>query len=167
MPDNLFQHQYRIPSARANWHGYDGGEYFVTICTQNREHYFGEIVKNNNDEPEMALTSIGRFAEEQIRNVTCHYSYAEFPLWVVMPNHVHLLLQIHSDPDGHPIAAPTVSQMVNQFKGTVSKKIGFSPWQKGFYDHVIRGETDYREIWKYIEENPLKWSEDQLYNGSM
>ena len=97
MPDNLFQHQYRIPSARANWHGYDGGEYFVTICTQNREHYLGEIVKNNNDEPEMALTSIGRFAEEQIRNVTCHYSYAEIPLWVVMPNHIHIIVVIGND----------------------------------------------------------------------
>ena len=94
MPDNLFQHQYRIPSARANWHGYNGGEYFVTICTQNREHYFGEIVKNNNDEPEMALTPIGKFAEEQLHNVTQHYPYAEIPFWVVMPNHIHAIVLI-------------------------------------------------------------------------
>ena len=38
-----FQNKYCIPSARANWHNYNGGVYFVTICTKNREHYFGEI----------------------------------------------------------------------------------------------------------------------------
>ncbi len=94
MSRNLFQNRYLIPSARANWHGYDGGEYFVTICTQNREHYFGEIVKNNNDEPEMALTPIGKFVEEQLHNVTQHYPYAEIPLWVVMPNHIHAIVLI-------------------------------------------------------------------------
>ena len=43
MEDNKFRGRYRIPSARAQWHNYDGGEYFVTICTRDREHYFGEI----------------------------------------------------------------------------------------------------------------------------
>lgn len=94
MSRNLFQNRFLIPSARANWHGYNGGEYFVTICTQNREHYFGEIVKNNNDEPKMALTPIGKFAEEQLHNVTQHYPYAEIPLWVVMPNHIHAIVLI-------------------------------------------------------------------------
>ena len=97
MSRNLFQNRFLIPSARANWLGYDGGEYFVTICTQNREHYFGEIVKNNNDEPEMVLTPRGQFTEEQIRNVTQHYPYAEIPLWVVMPNHVHAIVVIDGD----------------------------------------------------------------------
>ena len=91
---DLFQNCFLIPSARANWHEYNGGVYFVTICTQNREHYFGEIVKNNNGEPIMELTPIGQFAEEQLRNVTQHYPYAEIPLWVVMPNHIHTIVVI-------------------------------------------------------------------------
>lgn len=91
---DLFQNRFLIPSARANWHDYNGGVYFVTICTQNREHYFGEIGKNNNDEPKMELTPIGQFAEEQLRNVTQHYPYAEIPLWVVMPNHIHAIVVI-------------------------------------------------------------------------
>ena len=91
---DLFQNRFLIPSARADWHEYDGGVYFVTICTQNREHYFGEIGKNNNDEPKMELTPIGQFAEEQLRNVTQHYPYAEIPLWVIMPNHMHAIVVI-------------------------------------------------------------------------
>ena len=62
------------------------------------------------------------------------------------------------------MAAPTVSMIVNQLKGAVSKQVGFSLWQKGFYDHVVRGEADYREIWQYIQGNPGRWVEDKLYS---
>jgi len=47
-------------------------------------------------------------------------------------------------------------------KGVISKRIGVSVWQKGFYDHVIRGERDYQEIWNFIEGNPYSWTEDEL-----
>ena len=92
MPDNLFRNKYRIPSARAVWHDYDGGAYFVTICTKDMAHFFGEIVDG-----EMCLTEIGRCADEQLRNVSSHYPYAKIPLWVVMPNHVHAIVMIDSD----------------------------------------------------------------------
>ena len=59
--------------------------------------------------------------------------------------------------------APTISTVVRLMKGTVSKRAGFAVWQKGFYDHVIRNDSDYREIWKYIDGNPVRWLEDKLY----
>ena len=59
--------------------------------------------------------------------------------------------------------APTISTVVRLMKGTVSKQAGFAIWQKGFYDHVIRNDNDYRDIWNYIEGNPGKWTEDKLY----
>jgi len=59
--------------------------------------------------------------------------------------------------------APTISTVVRLMKGAVSKQTGMSIWQKGFYDHVIRNDNDYREIWNYIEGNPGKWTEDKLY----
>ena len=80
-----------------------------------------------------------------------------------MPNHVHLLPQINTDSAGRPRAAPTISMVINQTNGVVSKKAGFSVWQKGFYDHVIRSEQDYSGIWSYIEGNPGKWTDDKLY----
>ena len=61
------------------------------------------------------------------------------------------------------MAAPTFSTVINQIKGVISKKAGFSVWQKGFYDHVIRGEQDYLDVWNYIDGNPGKWAEDKLY----
>ena len=48
-------------------------------------------------------------------------------------------------------------------KGAVSKQAGWSVWQKGFYDHVIRNEGDYLDIWRYIEGNPGRWTEDRLF----
>ena len=60
--------------------------------------------------------------------------------------------------------APTVTTVIQQMKGYVTKQIGFTVWQKLFYDHIIRNENDYREIWEYIENNPIKWTEDRFYN---
>ena len=64
---------------------------------------------------------------------------------------------------GRSMIAPTISTVVRLMKGAVSKQAGFSVWQKGFYDHVIRSEQDYLDIWNYIEGNPGKWTEDKLY----
>ena len=89
MSEDRFHDRYRIPSARAQWHNYDGGEYFVTVCTRNREHYFGEIAGG-----EMHLSEMGQYAHEQMRDITIHYPYAEIPLWVVMPNHIHAIVII-------------------------------------------------------------------------
>ena len=95
--------------------------------------------------------------EDAIKGIAKHYPAVSVDNYVIMPNHIHLLLQIHADSDGRSMIAPTISTVVRQMKGVASKEAGFSLWQKGFYDHVIRNETDYLEIWKYIEENPIRW----------
>ncbi len=58
---------------------------------------------------------------------------------------------------------PTMSTIVQQMKGVVTKRIGFSIWQKSYHDHIIRNEKEYLKIWEYIENNPLKWEEDCFY----
>ena len=96
MKEEIFQNRYRISSARATWHNYNSGLYFITICTQDRKHYFGEIVRNGIDEqPQMIMSPIGKFAGEQFRSAGIHYPYAEIPLWVVMPNHLHAIVGIN------------------------------------------------------------------------
>ena len=92
MSECLFQDCYRIPTARATWHDYNAGEYFITVCTQNKEHYFGEIVSG-----QMNFSRIGEFADEQCRNIHLHYAYATIPLWVVMPNHLHAVVIIDNN----------------------------------------------------------------------
>lgn len=87
--------------------------------------------------------------------------------YVVMPNHVHLILVItagHIGTDGRTVCAPTVSRVVRGWKAAVTKQIGVSIWQKSFHDHIIRNETDYLRIWNYIDTNPAKWREDCYYN---
>ncbi|MCQ2205076.1 MAG: hypothetical protein MJZ15_11620 [Bacteroidales bacterium] len=98
----LYNDTYRIPSARMGGHAYDGGSYFVTICTKDRECHFGDIVAGADGEKKMILSVIGQFADEQIRNITTHCPYATVPLWVVMPNHVHLIMAIDGGMVPHP-----------------------------------------------------------------
>lgn len=79
-----------------------------------------------------------------------------------MPNHVHLIVVLRGG-GGRPKVAPTISRIVQQFKGAVSKQAGFALWQKSFHDHVIRGVGDYEKIWQYIDTNPRKWEDDCFY----
>ncbi len=58
---------------------------------------------------------------------------------------------------------PTISRIIKQFKGSISKQIGYSIWQKLFYDHIIRNNEEYNKIWQYIDENPMKWQNDCYY----
>ena len=61
------------------------------------------------------------------------------------------------------MVAPTVSTVVAQMKGVVTKRLGRNIWQKGFHDHIVRTLEDFEEIRQYIENNPFKWAEDSLY----
>lgn len=103
-----FQNKYRIPTARAQWHGYDGGIYFVTICTAERLHLFGEITDS-----QMLLSDVGRIAYDNFANVTVHYPYAEIPLFTVMPNHIHAIVVIDGNKGNGRDAINRVSATTN------------------------------------------------------
>ena len=75
-----------------------------------------------------------------------------------MPDHIHLLLRIEPEADGRMISAPTLSTVVGSMKRWVSRQVGAPIWQKSFYDHGIRNQKDYDEIWEYIENNPRKYT---------
>jgi len=107
------------------------------------------------------LTAIGELVEMEINIIPTKYEDITIDKYVIMPNHIHMI--IVNSGDGRPQVAPTVSRVVKQFKGSIAKKVGFSIWQKSFHDRIIRNETEYRQIWQYIDENPIKWDEDK-YN---
>jgi len=151
--NRLTEYDYSAPNA-----------YFITICTDNRRNLFWtdadaiiDCAKN------VPLSNFGTIVQRSIEDIPKYYSVISVDHYVIMPNHVHLLLQIHSDSNGRSMIAPTISTVVRLMKGTVSKQAGFAVWQKGFYDHVIRNDNDYLDIWNYIEGNPSKWTEDKLY----
>ena len=140
------------------------GAYFITICTAERKSYFWENVGAIIDRPQdVELSRYGKLADSAIQKIPTVYPALALESYVIMPNHIHLLLRICADECGRPLVAPTMSMIVKQFKGIVSKQIGRSIWQKSFHDHIIRNRSDFDEHLKYIYENPLKWRDDELY----
>lgn len=138
------------------------GAYFLTICTKDRKCLLWDTVGASIARPQ--LTGYGQVVQNAIREIPKHYPAISLDHYVVMPNHIHLLLQINTDPDGRPMAAPTISTVVQQLKGVVTKQLGHSIWQKLFHDHIIRSQADYTKIWEYIENNPLQWELDCFYS---
>ncbi len=133
--------------------------YFLTVCTLQHRCILSRVVPAPAGElARVALTREGQIVRNSIEQIPAHYTYARVEKYVVMPNHIHLLLWLSSEP-----CPVSVSHIIQQMKGTVSKQIGAPIWQKGFYDHIIRTETDYREIWQYIDNNPQKWALDKFY----
>ena len=140
------------------------GAYFITICTQNRKCLFWENVGASIARPQtQRLSHYGTIVDQVIRNISAHYPAVSVDHYVVMPNHIHLLLQINTDPDGRAMPAPAISTVVQQLKGIITKRLGHCVWQKLFHDHVVRNEQDYKKIWQYIDGNPSKWEEDCFY----
>ena len=134
------------------------GAYFVTICTANRENVLWETVGADIIRPQdITLSAIGKVVEQGVLQISNHYDHIAVDKFCIMPDHVHLILVIQGNEDGRMISAPTVSMVVGSMKRWASKQIGRSIWQKSFYEHGIRNQQDYDEIWEYIENNPLKY----------
>ena len=171
------------------------GAYFVTICTGGRRCFLSKIsVGAIHESPAqwVMLTRAGKVVEAVIKMLPGRFENVFVDTYVIMPNHVHLLIRIdnermiheasqrisneraiHESPlqvDKAPIATKRslLSQVIGYLKMNSSKQIhSFAPdlvvWQRSFYDHVVRGERDYGEAWAYIDGNPGKWAEDELF----
>lgn len=139
------------------------GYYFVTVCTHNRQNLFWESVGADIIRPN--LSKYGKIVDAAINATPLHYPNIKIDEYVIMPDHIHLILKISSDDkNGRMISAPTktIMTVVGQMKRWVSKEIGFSVWQKSYFEHVIRDENDYIEKAQYILNNPLKWELEEL-----
>ena len=139
------------------------GAYFITICVKDKHELLVEIVGTNCVRPQ--LFEYGWIVDNEIANLNNIYKDVKVDKYIVMPNHIHMIIFITGE-NGRTQFVPTISRIIKQFEGTITKKIGFSLWQPRFHDHVIRDEEDYQNHWRYIEENPLKWAEDEYYCGN-
>ena len=182
MSKDRFQDKYRIDSARAKWHDYDDGFYFVTICTKNREYFFGTI-----ENGEMILSETGKYAEECIRTMETIHNDVTVPLFQIMPNHIHCIIIVETpyydvsknqNDDNlrrHGMTSlrdvsnncGRLSHIISRFKSAVTKfakehDITFA-WQTRFHDHIIRNQKEMDLISEYIENNVRKWKEDCFY----
>ena len=139
------------------------GVYFVTICTSGRRELFWDAVGASSARPiKPKLSTAGKIVEAAINSVPASYPAVMIDNYAIMPDHVHILLRIDCGESGRPMVAPTVSTVVQQLKGKIARSLGAGVWQKSFYDHVVRSESDYKETWEYIESNPSKWLEKKL-----
>ncbi len=150
------------------------GAYFVTICTKDRECFFGDM-----EDGEMRVNEYGRIADESWSWLSRQYDYVEMDEWVVMPNHLHGILVIHCR--GGSRTAPTettnrksLGRLIGAFKTVSTKQIndirntpGHPIWQRNYYEHIIRGEEELHRIRRYITENPLKWADDEDHPGNI
>lgn len=151
-------------SPRADFHDYSGGTYFITICTRDKRHYFGEIHNG-----EMYLNAIGEYCEQQLKQISTHYPYAEMALYVIMPNHIHFIVGINRT---HEPCVPTtrtpLSVVIGGLKRDITlfarrNNIDFA-WQSRYHDHIIRGKQDGKRISEYILHNVTQWSLDCFYS---
>lgn len=160
------------------------GGYFITICTERKARtlcsigtvspaglssagagrpiHLSSVGAGHPAGPVVELTEIGLAVDALIRGIPQAYPTVHVEKYVVMPNHIHLLLQIaQTGPAGCP--APTIPKIVGALKSMSVRRVGSPLWQRGYYDHVIRDQTDYLRIWNYIDTNPAKWAEDEYY----
>jgi len=169
--------------------GYDYskcGVYFITVCVKDRRPVLASIYssavaagsarQNETETPEVELSEIGVIVDRAIKAVPEHYAAVRVEKYVIMPNHVHMIIRIDNGAEDAPASAlgggqeecrkqgcADIPRIVQQLKGYVTKQCGREIWQRAYYDHVIRNEQEYLDIWAYIEGNPAKWNEDELY----
>lgn len=178
-------HKHRRRSIRLKGYDYSqAGAYFVTICAQNRECLFGDIVDG-----EMRLHDAGQMIQDMWNDLDARYPDVETDEFVVMPNHVHGIIVIRRNDCRGEVSSPisvspiptikqggetpplrrhTLGQIIAFFKYQSTKQInkirdtpGHPVWQRNYYEHIIREEQEMNRIREYIIENPAKWTEDK------
>ncbi len=122
------------------------GMYFVTVCTKEKEHLFGEVIDG-----EMHMNAMGEYVARQLQSIDERYFDVQMICFIVMPNHIHGIIGLLGN------QAPSLGRVVNKFKGLISHKYGRTIWQRGYFEHVVRSERDFLKIWEYIENNPVNW----------
>ncbi len=165
--------------------GYDyrqNGAYFVTICTYQRSCLLG-AVKNG----VMILNAWGRIVQDEWRRTERVRSNVQLDDFVIMPNHLHCILLIVDDAPTSATSAlsnaraggnapGSLGQIIGHFKSIVTKRVRKSGastsipvWQRNYYEHVIRTESDLQRIREYIIANPARWDDDDYFvdNGGL
>jgi putative transposase len=164
--------------------GYDytqPGAYFVTIVTHEHDCLFGEVINGK-----MILNPSGKIANSQWVRLSDRFKSTDFLGFVIMPNHVHGLIFMKGAGDnpqgdyeqlsslrpypGTFVVPGSLGAIVRAYKASVSLRINnlrcpkITPiWQRNYYDHIVRDEHEFENIWNYIEANPSKWDSDRFH----
>jgi REP element-mobilizing transposase RayT len=182
-----FKGKYRVESTRLPNRNYAAnGWYFVTICTRDRIHFFGDVIAG-----EVQLSAIGEIAQQFWTDIPNHFNDTYIDAYVIMPNHVHGIVVIDCPKNVETLQCNVSTQhdapcdiIQRQFMSDISPKPGslgaiarsyksvvtrwcrenghnHFAWQSRFYDHIIRADGSLDRIREYIINNPAKWEEDK------
>lgn len=174
-----YKGKYRNESTRLqNWDYAWAAAYFVTICTKNKQWYFGEVIDGK-----MQLSKLGVIADILWKEIPYHMKNVELGEYVVMPDHIHGIIILNEDLQvgaSRGVRAEstinkmvteeiignrrfqkqginTLSSIVGAYKSAVSKharRLGFEfGWQRRYHDHIIRNEKSFFSISEYIATN--------------
>ena len=134
------------------------GGYFITICAKEKQCFFGEIKDGY-----VLSNGIGDIVRDCWLAIPEHFPGIKICDFVVMPNHVHGILQ--NCGEEKQSKKNKLSSIIRGFKVGVTQRVGFSVWQRNYYEHVIRNVKDYERIAEYIANNPLRWEFDEEYSN--
>ena len=118
---------------RAYWHDYNRGIYFVTICTHQKQHVFGDISNGH-----INYSIIGKIVLKCLHSIPKHNKDVELWNYIIMPNHIHMVLAV-----GTQYFAPLPAV-----------------WQRNYHEHIIRNQKAYENIMSYIDNNVATWNDD-------
>jgi REP element-mobilizing transposase RayT len=147
------------------------GSYFITVVTHGRNMLFGEIAAG-----ETRLNEFGRIVQDEWRKSAVIRREIELDIFVIMPNHIHGIVNIIDADVGATGRSPlrsgpparSLGAFVAGFKSAVTKRIsemrrtpGTPVWQRNYYEHIIRGDRELLRVREYIVNNPLDWELDR------
>jgi len=126
--------------------------YFITICVKDRLELLGKIIQDN-----IKLTTEGKIVNQNITKIEEIYKNVVIDDYVIMPNHIHILLLIKYKSNA------TISKIIKHFKTNVTREIKYSILQKSFYEHIVRNKKEYFKIKEYIKYNVINWKKDKYF----
>ena len=162
-------------------HSFDynsAGVYFITICTQDRRCILSRIVVGTGVPdcpskdviacPQLELSTYGKIADKYIKQLNEFYHHLSVEHYVIMPNHIHLIIKIAETDGTSGRPSPTgvnakIPAFIGTFKRFTNKARDCDLWQRSYYDHIIRDETDFIQKINYIQSNPFRWADDEYY----
>lgn len=155
-------------------------DYFITICSHERECIFGEVLDGK-----MILNESGKIVNKEIAKSALIRKEIDIDVFCIMPNHIHLIVSLNGfyyDTVGENGRSPlhfknkgsfrmkpkSIPSFVSGFKSSATKNINIfrnipnqPVWQRSYYEHIIRNQKSYDKIYDYIKNNPNMWNRDR------
>lgn len=183
---NKFANKFKLKSSRLNnWNYSSPGYYFITICTLNKNNFFGKITNN-----QMKLNKKGEIVKSVLLKTFKIRKNIRLHEYIIMPNHVHILMEIKNQIDNKYVETPRgaslqstpsekyfvqisikskqeIPKLINQLKSSVKRICNqnnlFFAWQTRYHDIIIKDQKQYFTIKNYIKNNVINWNKDKYF----